>query len=177
MSHTECSRGAGSNERGPGRTRRRSGHRTRAVLSHRTQVAGVAALSLAVPLLTPPAAATPTTTAAPTQVSGSSPIAGCRLDGVQRRQLFRNSEAGPYVAINPADPNNLVAVWQQDRYSNGGSQGIVTASSTDGGVTWRMNRRSRSSVCTGGTRAAGGNFQRASDPWVTFSPDGTAHLM
>jgi hypothetical protein len=143
----------------------------------RTQLAGAAAALLAAPLLNLPAAATPAGATRPTQVSGSSPIAGCDRDGVQRGRLFPNAEVEPYVALNPTDPDNLVAVWQQDRYSNGGSQGIVTASSTDGGLTWRLNARTRSSVCTGGTRAAGGDFQRASDPWVTFSPDGTAHLM
>ncbi len=173
MSHTECTSKAGSKERGPDRTRRRY----RALVTRRTQVAGVTALVLAVPLLTPPAAATTAAVVRPTAVSGASPIAGCTLDGVQRGQLFPNSEVEPSEALNPANPANLVAAWQQDRYDNGGSQGIVTASSTDGGLTWRTNRRSRSSVCTGGTRAAGGNFQRASDPWVTFSPDGTAHLM
>jgi hypothetical protein len=143
----------------------------------RSQLVGAAALLLTAPLLNPPAAATPAPAVRPTRVSGSSPIAGCALDGVQRGRLFANAEVEPYVALNPADPVNLVAVWQQDRYANGGSQGIVTASSADGGLSWRMNARTRSSVCTGGTRAAGGSFQRASDPWVTFSPDGTAHLM
>jgi len=176
MSHAQRSRITGSKPSGPDRSRHRALTRV-SLADRRTQLAGVAALLLAVPLLTPPAAATTATVVRPTRVSGSSPLAGCTLDGVQRGQLFTNAEVEPYVAINPTDPNNLVATWQQDRYSNGGSQGIVTASSTDGGLTWRMNARSRSSVCTGGTRAAGGNFQRASDPWVTFSPDGTAHLM
>ena len=29
--------------------------------------------------------------------------------------------------------------------------------------------------CSGGTAANGGDFERASDPWVTFSPDGAAY--
>jgi len=143
----------------------------------RTRLAGVAAVVLAAPLLSLPAVATPGGAARPTQVSGSSPLAGCDLDGVQRGRLFANAEVEPYVAVNPADPGNLVAAWQQDRYANGGSQGIVTARSADGGLSWRMNASTRSSVCTEGTTADGGDYQRASDPWVTFSPDGTAHLM
>jgi hypothetical protein len=31
------------------------------------------------------------------------------------------------------------------------------------------------SRCAGGTPANGGDYERASDPWVTFAPDGTAH--
>jgi hypothetical protein len=87
--------------------------------------------------------------------------------------------------VNPADGpdgdgilgDNLIGAWQQDRWSNGGSEGIVTASSLDGGLTWTINANTKSSICTGGTTANGGNYQRSSDPWVDFSPDGTAYLM
>jgi hypothetical protein len=30
-------------------------------------------------------------------------------------------------------------------------------------------------MCAGGTAANGGNYERASDPWVSFGPDGTAY--
>jgi hypothetical protein len=88
--------------------------------------------------------------------------------------------------VNPADPDgagpleagdNLVGAWQQDRWNNGGARGDVTASSFDGGLTWTINAETKSSICTGGTAANGGNYERASDPWVDFSPDGTAYLM
>ena len=110
-------------------------------------------------------------------MSGQSPIAGCTLDGAQTGTLFENSEVEPYVVVNPADPDNLIAAWQQDRYSDGGSQGLVTASSFDGGATWTLNPTTRSSVCTGGTTANGGGYDRASDPWLAFTPDGVAYLM
>lgn len=111
------------------------------------------------------------------QVSGASPLAGCIRDGEQSGDLFPDSEVEPSFAVNPANPDNLIATWQQDRYSNGGSQGDVTASSFDGGQTWEINEATKSSVCTGGTSDNGGDYERASDPWVTFSPDGTAYLM
>jgi hypothetical protein len=142
-----------------------------------TKLAGGAVVLMVAPLLVAPAAGAPARDGGLVQVSGSSPLAGCRLDGTQRGRLFVHAEVEPYLAVNPADADNLVAAWQQDRYGNGGSQGIVTAASTDGGRSWRMTRRTRSSLCTGGTAAAGGDYQRASDPWVTFSPNGTAHLM
>jgi hypothetical protein len=82
------------------------------------------------------------------------------------------------MAVNPTNMrNNLIAAWQQDRWNNGGSEGIVTASSVDGGLTWTTNATTRSSICTGGTAANGGNYERASDPWVDFSPNGTGYLM
>lgn len=138
-------------------------------------VAAVAAL--AVPMTVLPAAAGPLVTQPLVQVSGASPIAGCTLDGPQTGTIFENSEVEPYVAVNPANPDNLIAAWQQDRYSDGGSQGLVTASSFNGGETWTMNANTKSSVCTGGTAANGGAYERGSDPWIAFSPDGTAYLM
>ena len=138
-------------------------------------IAAVAAL--AVPMTVLPAAAGPLVTQPLVQVSGASPIAGCTLDGPQTGTIFENAEVEPYVAVNPANPDNLIAAWQQDRYSDGGSQGLVTASSFNGGLTWTLNAATRSSLCTGGTAANGGAYERASDPWIAFSPDGTAYLM
>ena len=137
-----------------------------------------AVLVVAAPVaVSQPATAYPLLTDPLVQVSGASPIAGCTLDGEQTGTLFENSEVEPYVVVNPADPANLIAAWQQDRYSNGGSQGLVTASSFDGGDTWTLNAATRSSVCTGGTAANGGDYERASDPWLAFTPDGVAYLM
>jgi hypothetical protein len=118
-------------------------------------------------------------------VSGGSPIAGCLGDQPASGTNFVNSEIEPWMAVNPTDGpdadgvvgDNLIGAWQQDRWSNGGSRGIVTARSLDGGLTWTTNANTKSSVCTGGTAANGGNYERASDPWVDFSPNGTAYLM
>ena len=40
--------------------------------------------------------------------------------------VFVNAEVEPWVSANPRDGDNLVAVWQQDRWSNGGAQGNLT---------------------------------------------------
>jgi len=58
--------------------------------------------------------------------SGPSPFApGC--NGVpQTGTLYPNAEVEPFVAANPHRPMNLVGVWQQDRWSDGGSQGLGT---------------------------------------------------
>jgi hypothetical protein len=141
---------------------------------------------LAVAVLAPQAGAVPAANEGPAvAVSGASPIAGCDGDQPGSGTNFLNSEVEPWVAVNPTDGpdndgivgDNLIGAWQQDRWSNGGSEGDVTASSLDGGVTWTINANTKSSICTGGTAANGGNYQRASDPWVDFSPDGTAYLM
>jgi hypothetical protein len=90
--------------------------------------------------------------------------------------LHVNAEVEPHLAINPANPNNLIGTWQQDRWSNGGSQGIAVGFSMDGGVTWTKSALPVSR-CGGGNAANGGDYDRASDPWVTFSPDGTAYQL
>jgi len=78
------------------------------------------------------------------------------------------------VAVNPANPDNIIGVWQQDRWSDGGSNGLLTGVSHDGGATW-IRTMAHFSRCSGGNVLNGGNYERASDPWVTISPNGTAY--
>jgi hypothetical protein len=106
-------------------------------------------------------------------ISIPSPFAGCDVSG-QGGTNYVNSEVEPWVAVNPTDASNIIAVWQQDRWSNGGARGLLTAASHDGGGTWAYSFAHFSS-CSGGTPANGGNYERASDPWVTFSPNGDAY--
>ena len=107
------------------------------------------------------------------QVSGASPFdATCGLAG-QTGTNYPNSEVEPYVDVNPNDGANLIGAWQQDRWSNGGSRGNVVGASLDNGATWQIVAETKNSQCTGGTTANGGDYERASDPWVTISPNGT----
>ena len=136
------------------------------------------AASALVAVLAPQAGGVPAANEGPAvAASGASPIAGCDGDQPGSGVNFVNSEIEPWMSLNQADELNLIGAWQQDRWNNGGSEGIVTASSFDGGLTWTTNANTKSSICTGGTVANGGNYERASDPWVDFSPDGTAYLM
>ena len=109
-----------------------------------------------------------------TRVSGLSTFApGC--DGVPAAgSVYINAEVEPSIAVNPANPDNFIGAWQQDRWSGGGSRGLVTAFTLDGGGTW-TRALAPMSRCSGGTPANGGNFERASDPWVSIAPDGTAY--
>ena len=90
--------------------------------------------------------------------------------------LYENAEVEPFAAVNPRNPLNVIGVWQQDRWSNGGARGLVGAYSDDGGVTWQRTYPTFSR-CAGGNAGNNGNFERASDPWVSFSPNGVAHFM
>ena len=92
--------------------------------------------------------------------------AGC--DGGQAGVVHTNAEVEPMVAVDPTNPSRLIGVWQQDRWSNGGARGNMTGVSVDGGRTWTQ-RAAPFSRCTGG------DYARASDPWVTISPSGVAY--
>jgi hypothetical protein len=101
-------------------------------------------------------------------MSGQSPFAaGCAPEG-QVGAAIPNTSVEPLVAADPGDPEHLVGVWQQDRWTNGGASGTLAAVSRDGGWNWTLSIP-RFTRCTGGAR------DRASDPWVSISPDGTVH--
>jgi hypothetical protein len=108
----------------------------------------------------------------PVDVSGLSPFAACTIGGPGTN--YPNSEVEPFVAVNPANPSNIVGVFQQDRWSNGGAHGLVASTSHDGGSTWTESW-AHFSNCSGGTAANGGDYARASDPWVTFAPNGDVY--
>lgn len=106
--------------------------------------------------------------------SGPSRFAGCTAGNAPGSVLYPNAEEEPWVDVNPKNSANLIAVWQQDRWSDGGAHGLITAVSHDGGLTW-SETFPHFSTCAGGTAANGGNYDRASDAWVSFGPDGTAY--
>ena len=109
-----------------------------------------------------------------TRVSGLSPFAaGCVSPG-QPGTNFPNAEVEPFLAIDPRDPQHLIGVWQQDRWSNGGSSGLGSGVSFDGGRSWATGFAHFTS-CSGGTTLNRATFERASDPWVSFGPDSTPH--
>ncbi len=113
-----------------------------------------------------------------TQVRVSQPStfsAGC--DGVAATgTLYTNTAVEPSLALHPLSPSNLITAWQQNRWSDGGSQGLILAASFDGGMTWQLGSAAFSR-CTGGNAGNGGDYARASDPWLTVSPTGTFYAL
>ena len=109
------------------------------------------------------------------RISGQSPFTpGCN-GGTQLGTVFPNAEVEPWVSANPRNPRNLVAVYQQDRWSTGAANGTLTGVSLDRGDSWTRPTPPPFSRCAGGNAANGGDYERATDPWVSFGPDGTAH--
>jgi hypothetical protein len=127
----------------------------------------VATLVAALALLT----STSAVAATPTPVSHElSPYASCATPAAGGTN-YVSGEVEPYVANNPHAAGNLIAVWQQDRWSNGGSHGLASGYSTDDGASWTQTTLPFSSCAPGGLP-----FERASDPWVSIGPDGTAYV-
>jgi hypothetical protein len=84
-----------------------------------------------------------------------------------------DAEVEPYVAVDPTNAHHLVATVQQDRWNDGGSNGLTNTVSTDGGKTWTLaTGQPAFSRCEGAVAGSSGDFNRATDPWVSFSSDG-----
>ena len=96
--------------------------------------------------------------------------AGCPPDGAGVN--FPDSEVEPWLEVNPTNPDNLATFYQQDRYSNGGAKSNAAGVSIDAGATWTQVSVPQNTRCTDG-----GEYERASDPWISFSPNGVLHSM
>lgn len=105
------------------------------------------------------------------------PIAVTQCNGApQLGVLYRNSESEPHLAVNPLNPANMIAGWHQDRWSSGGAQSLGAAYTTDGGVSWTQVVIPFTR-CSGAAPRSAGDYERGSDPWISFGPTGTAHYM
>jgi hypothetical protein len=107
--------------------------------------------------------------------SGISPFTPNCNGAPQLGTEYRNSEVEPWVSSNPTDPRNLIGAYQQDRWSTGAANGTLTAVSFNRGRSWTHPTPPPFSRCQGGNAANGGAYERATDPWVSFGPDGVAH--
>jgi hypothetical protein len=119
-------------------------------------------------LLAAAANAAPFATSGFVRVSQGDPFAGCTADDVagQPGANYPRTEVEPWVDVNPTNRANIAGIWQQDRWSDGGSRGLVAGVTLDGGATWK------SVVIPKGSRCSGGIYDRTSDPWLSFGPDG-----
>jgi len=79
-------------------------------------------------------------------------------------------QAEPHIVRSPLDPEMLLAVWQDGRYSDGGANAIGYAVSDDGGYSWNRN------VLPNLTSTGGGPYNRATDPVAGIGPDGRFYV-
>src|SRR5262249_7892648 len=109
--------------------------------------------------------------AGPILASGPSPFSACTADNAAAQQLagstlYMNAEPEMRSTINPTNANNIVGAYQQDRCNDPRARPLLAAWSKDGGSTWHPV------PLPGDSKCSGGNYDRASDPWVSFAPNG-----
>src|SRR6476646_10244186 len=61
------------------------------------------------------------------KITGADPFASCTADNASGQAGVNYPATGiePWIAVDPREPDRLVAGWQQDRWSNGGSRGLM----------------------------------------------------
>jgi len=74
----------------------------------------------------------------------------------------------PSLAVDPSDPLELVAVWQENRAPD--DVGNVVAVTHDGGGSWARAALPSVLNCTGGP------YAHATDPWVSIGKDGVVYV-
>ncbi len=143
------------------------------ILSSRLKVTLLSVSAATLTLAGQALAATPISDLSPYPDGGdpADPVAVTACNGSpQLGRLYRNSETEPYLAVNPTNPDNLIAGWHQDRWSSGGAQGTLAAYSLNGDASWTPVNIPFSR-CAGAAPGSTGDFARASDPWISFGPD------
>ena len=113
-----------------------------------------------------------------TAVSGTSPFGPDCNTQPQTGTLYLNSEVEPWLDVDPTsaddtDGPDFIGVFQQDRYSDGGARGLGASVSTNGAASFSVlpaNQLPRFTQCAGNQL-----YERASDPWVSFAPNGDAY--
>jgi len=133
----------------------------------------ISALASAVALITSSTAVAAIT---PILVSGPSPVAACASTNAdQPGRNFLNAEVEPQIAVNG---DNIITMFHQDRWSNGGGNAIGVSVSSNGGATWTESAMPWNECASGtpaGTPPSLKGYRRTSDPWVSFGPDGIAY--
>jgi hypothetical protein len=99
------------------------------------------------------------------QVSGSSLYANSTADHLPPDQILLNSEDENQVAVDPTNPNHIVALWQGDE-TTVGYRGQSVGVSFDGGKTWKV------APLPGVALDSGGPLQSTADPWLAFAANG-----
>jgi hypothetical protein len=102
----------------------------------------------------------------------SNPFAHCTIGASTSWATtnYANAEVEPWLSVNPTNAKNVVGVVQQDRWDDGGAHGLVAMVSKDSGRTFKVVPLPFSRCAPGGLP-----YERASDPWISFGPDGTAY--
>jgi hypothetical protein len=96
-------------------------------------------------------------------------------DESAEQKNYKDTEVEPQVAVNPTDANNVVGVFQEDRWSDGGAHGLLAAVSLNGGASYANNWAEFSSCSDKPETEYFEHLPRATDPWVSFDAAGRAY--
>jgi hypothetical protein len=114
------------------------------------------------------------------RVSRTTPFAADCNRAQPPTAAYVDAEVEPYVAINPRHERQMIAVYQEDRYPNDGANGVLAARTSDGGATWSvppLAAQPSFARCSRGDASNGGDYEKASDPWVSFDSEGRAYFV
>ena len=143
----------------------------------RTVLVGLALIALVAAPSVVTAATTGFTLTGPVTASNADPFGTCTVGAVEGADPpsvnYPRTEVEPFIAANPLT-EHVIGVYQQDRWSDGGSHGLVAARSRDG-LGWE-HHFAEFSVCSDDlTTPYAPPFNRATDPWVSFDSAGKAY--
>jgi len=90
---------------------------------------------------------------------------------------YKDTEVEPLVAVNPTNQNNVIGVYQEDRWSDGGAHGLLAATSINGGANYGGHSWAEFSACSidNPSEETAEHLPRATDPWVSFDAAGRAY--
>lgn len=119
------------------------------------------------------------------RATNGDPFSACsRAPDIFGGTVFPSTEPEVWLAANPANAKNLIGSIQQNRWWDGGAQGLVAPYSLDGGKSWDEVPLPFSACAApyyGGNVLedpfTGRAYDRASDPWDDIGPDGTAYAV
>src|SRR5215831_5292065 len=106
---------------------------------------------------------------------GGSTTCAALVASQEKLGSFNNpdAEVEPHIAVDPTNPMHLVGSVQQDRWDDGGANGLINLVSTNGGKSWTLAAgQPQFTICEGAQSGSAGFFNRAADSWVSFSSDG-----
>lgn len=93
----------------------------------------------------------------------------------ETQENFEDTEVEPLVAVNPINADNVIGVFQEDRWSDGGAHGLLASVSFNGGASY-VNQWPEFSACSDKPETEFfEHLPRATDPWVSFDAGGRAY--
>jgi hypothetical protein len=87
---------------------------------------------------------------------------------------YPDAEVEPWIAASGG--GTFIGAFQQDRWNDGGANGLTIATLRNN--RWQLaSAQPKFSICAGAAPGTAAYRQRATDPWVSVSPNGVAYAI